>query len=563
MDIQAIRFAAPFPPRAASDSAAPTDRVSLSGEPPPPHGLTPRDWKWLQERLRDGERPDEMAELMAMGLRFYDLKNRKQAELLEASLHGLAEFLDGKQAGGQLTRDERREALRILIPTLPPKPGWVMNHADLFRAFYDLPPILDDRKTQDVVYNFGYETRNLHFSPPPAEREKPFLQVLRDFVRYVDCMTHSDGRRTSEVKTNDDTGALHAIQIVRLHFHNDAAKEAELTALMPRVGDPWHALGIMEALEPVEPALRDEAKARVLRSIAECARERWKTAPAETAESVDMGLWQVPPESMRATTDGITLVYGLMQPGEEYEAARQGAERIAAALSAWNPGGGWLDARDVKRRLALVGRQREAGEPLDASFERFRAFCDTLAGTGATLDTAEKVYGTVCERRADIEAALMDGTRGRAGVTAAVAEMLGEGAYARRVPGELAPDLLKAALDGRQPGETLRDACGRVAMDYWLLEDFDGRGRLRAEVDAALARGELAGDAAELAAEVEQQVRMGRALGKAFAPALRDALRQVGRAHDESQARQATVERGEDYVLVGGVRIPVRRPGAG
>jgi hypothetical protein len=502
-----------------------------------------QDIAWLKNHAPQGADLADMAEFYALGKGIYHPGNARKEELLKESLQGIDEFL--KSTWGfmaSLTAAEKKECLKILLEAIPPKQHWVMHNGDTLRPLGYIYEHTHNPKTEKAGFCWGYDHMSTTFSPPPGP-DMSIVEATREFAKFLDIITHAEGRKSSELDTNDDTSAFHAVQIMRNVFHYDAEKTDRLKSLMGTLGDPWHALGIIQRLDDIHPAHRDEAEKAIIKDLRALRDKNGELKPNDIA----------------TTTDNLWFPYSLMQPQEKYSTFKGQLERIGNDLAASYPpqGGRWglWEAHQLKERIRMTGKYREQGETVMSSEKRYKDFVDDLAGLKIGHEAADSLYDLAGKEKGRFLEAIPSSK-----TCADISDEIKEIIHQSPLTPDVTPDLIKLGLEKRKPDEPLRDACRRLAFDYQLLGDFDMRDRLREMAEKEIKAGGFPGESIDtIMPELEHRIDMRRIHGDSPEEAVKRALEDARSERQPVQSVSNEIESFDDCLMIGGLKLKVNQ----
>lgn len=557
-------------PASVSPEAPLLEALALAGSTQPS-----MDARRLRACLGSDRDAVELAPFFVMGDRHYRADNPERERLISLSLEGIGKCVDGEGAWSFLaSREERAEAMRLLLPLFPPdEPTYVFNSDITHRVYQVQKVITDSFMAMDApsVYNFGpSETLPIRFVRP-ALSDPSVLAGIHTFVELLSDLTASVGRPDSRPHLNDDTHAAHAMCIIRNDFQGDPKRTAELREWMRQVGDPWHARGIMHHLDRIDPALRAEASDRVSTELQAVFEKKLAVEASDAAAARRMraerrecmGSAAFTPAEIAGTTREVVDIFELMQPQEEFEAF---TGDLRAALATLLPPPvtslSATETQELQQRLHTLARFRDPGVSISQAATDYQAFASGLEAVQVPQGVADRLVGVALERRADLAAALPPGAATSAGILGEIERMVVEKSPVPAMPASQVPDWLDAALALRSPGESLESACTRMTSQWSLLRDLKGQERLEALVRQEIDKGTFGEATIEtVLPEIHAAVQMARVLGRSPEQAVEEGIRKVARRLGEAShpTTTARVETGDGFVTIGGMRIPVRR----
>ncbi|GMU55659.1 MAG: hypothetical protein AMXMBFR33_48050 [Candidatus Xenobia bacterium] len=369
----------------------------------------------------------------------------------------------------------------------------------------------------------GFTATRTYVASPPPQRAT-LQEAVSSYRRYLDIITHAEGRRDPKVSEADQDSACTCFAIEHNYLHRQSERVALFERLVGLLHSPWNALGVLQDLETV-PEERREGVMHELTSRVQALRAR-TLSPQNLTDALNEGA------GLHNTSRKLALAGKVQRPGESLNDLFQEIPEAKRALFGELKSDLWIEA------IGVAASFRQPSETLSEGTRRFvPAFASLQTLTGLDYRSTLELMAQLPESNTEQVEQL---------------ELCGQ--YLRSLkdlPREVASGALKAAFaSDKKPIDALK----RSMRSFELTGDVHGLEKAAATIHFKLENGSLIGTEEEWQRKLEHRLEELRL----FEPDARKAFARAKRELFESQGSHLGST--DAYFLIGSSRIPIRRP---
>ncbi len=430
-----------------------------------------------------------------------------------------------KKPEGALAKVSREKRQAVVTEIVQAPPHLFTSPQQLREPLEALERVIRQTGKSQCGFTMGVgftASRTYVASPPPQRSTLP--EAVSSYRRYLEIITHAEGRRDPKVSEVDQDSACTCFAIEHNYLHRQPERVALFERLVGLLHSPWNALGVLQDAETV-PSERREGVLEELTRRVRAMRER-TLAPQNLNEALNEGA------GLHTISRKLALAGKIQRPGERLNDLFQEIPEAKRALFGELKTDLWPEA------LATAAAFRQPEETLSEGARRFvPAF--------ASLQTLTELdYRSTLELMAQLPESNTEQVE--------QLELCGE--YLRtlkELPPEVASGALKAAFaSDKRPIEALK----RSLRSFELTGDVHGLEKACATIHFKLQNGSLIGTEEEWLGKLEHRLEELRLFEpdprKAFVRAKRELLESQGSHLGSTDA----------YFLIGSSRVPIRRP---
>ncbi len=422
----------------------------------------------------------------------------------------------------KVTRGQRRTIVNELVeaaPHLATSPAQLREPLDALEREIRLT----GKSQCGFSMGVGFTATRTYVASPPPQRAT-LQEAVSSYRRYLDIISHAEGRRDPEVTEADQDSACTCFAIEHNYLHRQPERVALFERLVGLLHSPWNALGVLQDVETV-PAERREAVLEELTLRVRSLRDR-TLSPQNLNDALNEGA------GLHNTSRKLALAGKVQRPGESLNDLFQEIPEAKRALFGELKTDLWPEA------LTVAASFRQPAEPLSEGTRRFvPAFASLHTLTGLDYRSTLELMAQLPESNPEQVEQL---------------ELCGE--YLRTLkdlPREVAGEALKAAFaSDRTPIEALKQSM----RSFELTGDVHGLDKAAATIHFKLENGSLIGTEDEWKTRLEHRLEELRL----FEPDPRKAFARAKRELFESQGSHLGST--DAYFLIGSSRVPIRRP---